>query len=124
MIRLRWHPNAFAICKLPPDHPQPDWLERSPFYTVSRTATELSVTCREDLIPAGVPTEAGFRLLSIEGTIAFETVGVIAGLSACLAREDIPVIVQSTFDTDYILVKNRYFRGATKALRTSGYEVD
>ncbi len=60
----------------------------------------------------------------IEGPLEFGMVGVISGISAALARADIPLFVISTFDTDYVLVKSDLLEAAFEALTEIGYEVN
>jgi len=43
--------------------------------------------------------------LRVAGTIPFSVVGVLASLTAPLAEAGISVFAVSTFDTDYLLVK-------------------
>jgi hypothetical protein len=48
--------------------------------------------------------------------VPFTTTGVIAGLTAPLAAEGVPVFVLSTYDTDYLMVKERFFEQARTIL--------
>ena len=50
-------------------------------------------------------------------------VGVIASLSGILAAANISTFVISTFDTDYLLVKQVDLEAATQSLRAAGHEV-
>ncbi len=50
-------------------------------------------------------------------------VGVIARISAPLADAGIPIFVVSTFDTDYLLVKNDQFEKTCALLVTEGHIV-
>lgn len=50
-------------------------------------------------------------------------VGVMAQLSSTLAQADISLLAQSSFDTDYIFVKEANKAAATKALEASGCTV-
>ncbi len=43
--------------------------------------------------------------MRVAGTIPFSVVGVLASLTAPLAEAGISVFAVSTFDTDYLLVK-------------------
>lgn len=47
--------------------------------------------------------------------------GVIAGLSNELAKAEIPIFVVSTFETDYLLVKERNLAETLVVLKKSGY---
>ena len=68
--------------------------------------------------------ETGWRCLRVEGPLSFELTGVLANLSAPLARAGIPIFVISTYDTDNVLVKVTDLESACSALRDEGYTVD
>src|SRR5438045_1250270 len=92
--------GTFAVCKLPPEVPLPDWVVRGSFFSVTRTTDELSVVCDQDAVPDGVRCERGWRCLRVSGTLDFSVVGVLASLVGPLARAALSVFVLSTFDTD------------------------
>ena len=50
-------------------------------------------------------------------------IGVVASLSTPLAEAGIGIFVISTFDTDYLLVKENDFQKALTALREAGHAV-
>jgi hypothetical protein len=107
---LRLLAPRFAILRLAPEAPVPEWLFRSGGGVVSltRTPDELSVVCAEDGIPASTePCERGWRMLLLEGPIPFETVGVLAALVGPLAEARVPVFAISTYDTDALMVRER-----------------
>ena len=57
------------------------------------------------------------------GTGPILRVGVLASLTAPLAETGIGVFALSTYDTDYLLVKENDFRAAVDALRRHGHTV-
>ncbi len=74
-------------------------------------------------MPAEVHCEDGFRCLRVAGTLDFNVVGVLASLLVPLAEVDIPVFVVSTFDTDYLLLKETDLEKAADVLRAAGHQV-
>ena len=74
-------------------------------------------------MPAGVRREDGFRCLEVEGPFAFDAVGILASLAAPLSRARIPILAISTFDTDYLLVRQVHLARTTRALRSAGHVV-
>lgn len=99
-------PETLAVCRLAPDFPFPSWaLAYAGFLTFSRTAEELSVVCPQDWVPAGIRTEKGWRAFKVEGPLDFSLTGILVTLLQPLAEQRISVFAISTFDTDYILVK-------------------
>jgi hypothetical protein len=115
-------PGRFAVCRLDAASPLPAWPP-GPFVSVTRTAQELSVVCPEEAAPAGARAEAGWKAFRLEGPVPFSTVGVISSMTAPLAAQGISVFVVSTFDTDYLLVKEGQLARAQKALVQAGYPV-
>lgn len=93
-------------------------------YGVVRTIDEVSVVCTEDSAPPDARQESGWRALSVQGPLAFDEIGVLAALSVPLAQAGISLFVVSTFDTDYILVRQRKLQPALAALRAAGHEIE
>ena len=90
---------------------------------MTRTAEELSVVCREEVVPGGVRCERGWRCLRVAGTLDFSLVGVLALLLVPLAGAGVAVFCVSTFDTDYLLVRDADLARATEALGAAGHRV-
>lgn len=114
--------TRLAVCRLGPDAPVPGW-PRGAFVSITRTPDELSVVCDEDAVPDEVQAEHGWRAMKLEGPIPFETTGVAAALTGALAAEQISLFLMSTYETDWLLVKEATLEAAVAALRDAGYEV-
>ena len=123
MLTLSLLPDTLAICRLPRDAEIPGWALASDFYSATRTADELSVVCHQHHIPEGVQREGNWRCLKVQGPLAFSMVGVMASLATPLADAGISLFVISTFDTDYLLVKQAHLESATAALTTAGHSI-
>jgi hypothetical protein len=93
-------------------------------FSITRTGDELSVVCLQALVPAEVRHEGDWRCLRVAGTMAFDQVGVLAALAGPLTDAGISVFALSTFDTDYLLVKQSNFERALSALRGAGHRID
>jgi uncharacterized protein len=122
-LRFRLLPDPYAVARLDPtaEFPLPAAGER--FVSVTRTSEELSIVCREAIAPEGGRIEPGWRVLALEGPIPFDQTGVAASFTVALATRKIGVIVVSTFDTDYLLVKKGDLDAAREALKENGMEV-
>jgi hypothetical protein len=116
-------PERFAICRLDPASPVPAWAEGGPLVSITRTAAELSIVCRLAAVPAGVQSEGPWRALALRGPIPFAVTGVLASLTAPLAAARISLFAISTYDTDYLLVREADVDGAVAALRSAGHQV-
>ena len=58
-----------------------------------------------------------------EGPFAFSLTGVLASFLNPLAEGGVPIFAASTFDTDYILVKEEHAAAALKTLQDAGHEL-
>lgn len=114
-------PETFAVCRLSQSSALPSWAMTGDFFSVTRTADELSIVCRQDAVPDYVRSERGWRCLRIAGSIPFSVAGVVAGLTAPLAEAGISVFVVSTFDTDYLLTKEKDWAQVLDILRQQGH---
>lgn len=114
-------PGAYSVVRLGPRAKPPG--ARPGFWSVTRTTRELSIVCRTEEAPRARRREDGFRCLEVAGPFAFDVVGVLAALSAPLARSRVPLLAISTFDTDYLLVREKHLSAAVRALRRAGHRV-
>ena len=114
--------DTFVICRLDPDAPIPDWAQGE-FVSTTRTPDELSIVCGQEGVRDDVQVEREWRCLRIVGNLDFSLVGVIATLTNVLADAGISVFVMSTFDTDYLLVKEGNLDDAVEALEKAGHSV-
>jgi len=115
--------GIFAVCRIEPGSAVPAWATSGTFFTITRTVEELSIVCDQSIVPDGVRCERDWRCLKLAGPIPFTTVGVLASLVTPLADAEISVFGISTFDTDYLLVKEECFERAVAALRQAGHDV-
>jgi hypothetical protein len=115
--------GLLAVCKLHPSDPIPSWATTAKWFSVTRTADEVSIVCPQTVVPAGVKCEPNWRCLRVAGAMPFSMVGVLASLTAPLAHAGIGVFALSTFDTDYLLVPAKDFDKALHALRQHGHTI-
>jgi hypothetical protein len=115
--------DTFTVCKLGSDAQMPSWATAGQFFSITRTPDELSIVCREGVVPQDVLCERGWRCLRIAGTVPFSVVGVLASLTESLAQAGVGVFVFSTFNTDYLLVKEGDLAKAIEALRQRGHTI-
>ena len=65
--------------------------------------------------------EDGWRAMRIEGVLDFSLVGVLARLADTLALQKIPIFAVSTYNTDYVLVKQENLSAAIRVLEAAGW---
>ena len=113
--------SSFAVCRLDLSASIPSWATQSSFFSITKTKEELSIVCEESLVPAIVKAEKGWRMFKVQGPLDFALTGVVASISKPLAEAKISLFVISSFDTDFILVKNPDFSRAQQVLIQSGF---
>jgi hypothetical protein len=94
--------------------------ESGEFWTLSKTADELSLVSSIENHPNFLNSEgpwAGFRIV---GQLDFALTGILSAVSAVLATAKISVFAISTFDTDYFLVPAASRDEAVAAWREAG----
>ena len=92
---------------------------------MAKTDEEISLVCRSEDTPANtVECESGWKAFRIEGILDFSLVGVLSELSGILADNNIGIFAVSTFNTDYILVKEENFSKSISLLRDEGFLID
>lgn len=94
------------------------------FFSLSSAQGEISLVCETKNLPLGATArEDGWRAFMLAGPMDFSLVGVLSEIASVLASNEIPIFALSTFDTDYILVKEEYFSAAAVALSEARHEI-
>ena len=138
-MELLLRPELLSVCRLAPDAPWPQPPDDGSLFSATSSGptsagdrvsgspgasrTERSLVCRQDLAPSGSRVESGWRALTLAGPLDFDLVGVMADLTAPLARSGVSVFVISTFDTDHVLVRDEDVDRAVDALAAAGHTV-
>ena len=119
-------PGELAVVRLPPDAHVPPWaFSPAPgtIWSMTRTDEEVSLVRAAAAVPEDARAERGWRALRIAGTIDFALTGVLASVLAPLGDAAISIFAVSTYDTDYVLVREHALPAAVDALRAAGHEV-
>ncbi|WP_405340420.1 ACT domain-containing protein [Ruminococcus sp.] len=120
-MELKKMPYCLSVCKIS-DVSEID-LQKD-FYFIGRTDEELSLVCRTEDVPDNtLERDDGWRGFRIQGVLDFSLIGILSKLSAILAEQQIGIFAVSTYNTDYILVKEKDFDRALNALADNGYTV-
>jgi uncharacterized protein len=75
-MRLQLLPGNLAVCRLGPQDRVPDWAAGE-FFSITRTAEELSIVCESQLVAEGVRAETDWRALKVEGPLDFALTGIL-----------------------------------------------
>ena len=112
-------PEKFTVCKVA-DYSGIDIDQ--PFIFTGRTDEEKSLVCPTCLVPANADSrEDGWRAFRICGELDFSLVGIMADIADLLASYEISIFAISTYNTDYVLTKEKDFKKAIKLLASSGF---
>lgn len=115
--------DRYAICRLDPGARMPELRRSDRLVSITRTDEELSVVCREEVAPAAARCDKGWRCLRVGGPLDFSEVGIIASLAGPLSEARIGIFVVSTYETDYLLVKDDELAAAMRILAQAGHTV-
>jgi len=120
---LRVLTPTFAIHSLPADASIPSSVLKSSIYFIGKTAEEVSVVVPENVVLDSEDVDTNWKALEVVGPLDLTLTGILANISTVLANANISIFAISTFDTDYILVKENNVPHATKALTENDYQV-
>ena len=113
--------SSFSIHRLSPNDEIPNEIYQNPFYSITQTDEEISVVCSSSVPLASERSETGWSCIKVLGPLDFSLTGILADISAVLAKAEISIFAISTFDTDYILIKSEKLQAAKKALQQAKY---
>ncbi|MBP5654681.1 MAG: ACT domain-containing protein [Clostridiales bacterium] len=120
-MELKVLPHALTVCKIS-DISDADLT--SDLFFIGKTDEELSLVCPTDAVPADtIAREDGWRALRIEGILDFALIGILSKITGVLADNNIGIFAVSTYNTDYILVKEADLDKAVAALTVAGYSI-
>lgn len=122
MVTLRTHPWKLSIAKIA----RSQWrgIEDAAFLSVLVAPQECSIVTETARLPTNVmQRNDGWRCLEVVGPLDFALTGILSGISRVLAEAKISIFAVSSFDTDFILVKEETLEAASTALRQANYEV-
>ena len=120
-VELKKLEHSLTVCKVR-DMSEIDTTAE--FYFIGKTDEELSLVCKTEDAPVDtIERDDGWQGFRIQGTLDFSLIGILSKLSGILADHKIGIFAVSTYNTDYILVKEENFNRALKALASEGYTV-
>ena len=94
------------------------------FYFIGKTDEELSLVCKTEDVPQHTTErDDGWKGFRIQGVLDFSLIGILSKLSGILADHKIGIFAVSTYNTDYILVKEENLERALDVLASEGYTV-
>jgi uncharacterized protein len=122
-LKFRQLPGPYAIVRLAPDAPIPNWAVKGSFTSITRTADELSIVCSAASLPQDVDPGPRWICLKLEGPFPFSQTGILLSFIEPLSNNGVPIFAISTYDTDYVLVQEEFAGSALNALQAAGHEL-
>ena len=120
-MELKKLPYDLTVCKVKSEN---DIDLNKGFYFVGKTDEEISLVCKTSDAPQDtVEREDGWKCFKIQGVLDFSLIGILSKISNVLAENKIGIFAVSTYNTDYILVKENDFEKALNLLSQNGYTV-
>ena len=120
-MELKKLEHHFTICKV---RTVADIDLNMQFCFIGKTDEEISLVCRTEDAPENtMDRDDGWRGFRIQGILDFSLIGILSKLSGILADNDIGIFAVSTYNTDYIFVKDENFEKALTVLSDAGYTV-
>jgi len=110
--------ETFSICRLKSGSDVPPWASSSgSFFAVVGTEDELSVLCAQRCIPEDAEADRDWRGFKIRGPLEPSSIGILSSILEPLADGGIGILAVSTYETDYVFVKDADFTKATGLLK-------
>ena len=114
-------PYVFTVCKL---RSAEDIVTDKEFYFTGITDEEISLVCKTCDVPSVTESrDDGWKGFRIAGVLDFSLIGILSEISSVLAGNKIGIFAVSTYNTDYIFIKEENFERAMTALKEAGYEI-
>ncbi len=113
--------ESFSVCKVT-GYTQVN-LEDEYCFT-GKTDEENSLVCITEHVPQNtIEREDGWRAFRIAGTLDFALVGILSLIAGLLAEHKISIFAVSTYNTDYVFLKEDKFNEALAVLEENGYGI-
>lgn len=111
--------NKFSICKV---EELKNINLNNEFLFIGKTDEEISVVCDNKHIPNNfTDINNNWKCIKIMGNLDFYLIGILSKITTILAEHNIGIFVVSTYNTDYILVKEDKINLARKCLEENNY---
>lgn len=122
-MNLKLLEDKYKVIKLNPSENIPlEKILKEEIYSITRTDEELSIVVKEDIDIKSDIIEKDWRMIKIDGTLDFSLIGILSKISTILANANISIFAISTYNTDYILLKEDKIKEAIKVLEENEYK--
>ena len=120
-MKLKVIPLEFTVCQVE-DYTMVNM--DIPYCFPQKTDEENSLVCPTTAVPANTTKrDDGWKAFRIEGVLDFSLIGILAKIASILANNNISIFAISTYNTDYILIKQEQFNTALQILTNEGHTI-
>jgi len=113
--------ESFSVCQVS-DYSLVD-LDSKYVFT-GKTDKEKSLVCITSEVPKNtVKRDDGWKAFRIEGVLDFSLIGILSKIAAVLADSGISIFAVSTYDTDYVFIKEADYEKGLSELKDAGYKI-
>lgn len=123
MLKFRQLKDTYIILRFAPESVVPDWSMNGEFASITRTGQELSIVCPIRNVPEEMKKDPRWVCFRLEGPFPFSQTGVLLSFIEPLSSNGMPIFAISTYDTDYVMVQEKFAASALAALRKAGHEL-
>lgn len=122
-IKIADFDGEYAIVQLDATAELPGWWSGPGFGSVSRGDDELSIVCLADRVPGGVSKDGGWTAFKFIGPFAFGETGIVLSVIRPLSENGVGIFLVSTFNGDYLLLKQYDVERSRGLLLEAGHEL-
>lgn len=120
-MQLKKIDSNFSVCKVSDfSKVNSNWK----YCFIGITDEENSLVCTTESVPNNATErDDGWKAFRIHGVLDFSLIGILAKISTLLAENQIGLFAISTYNTDYILVKEENYCKALDLLADADYQI-
>lgn len=121
-MQLKVLDNKLKVVKLKISDKIPEIVFNQEFYSITKTDEEVSIVLNENIDIQSDVIEYNWKAIKIVGMLDFALIGILSKISTLLAQAEISIFAISTYNTDYILLKEDKLEEAIEVLKKNGYK--
>lgn len=120
-LHLRFHDIKLSVCQMEPQARVTADMLMGPFWGLIHVPGETTLVCSTAMVPAGMKSEPGWIAMELVGPFDFSLTGILTKVAVPLAEVGVAIYALSTFNTDYVLIKEEKCEIARAALIKAGH---
>ena len=121
-MKLKLYEDTYQITRLPFNSEIPAGIYNGEFYSIGKTDDELSIICTDEISFTCEESDNDWRIFKFVESMDLNLIGIAAKITSVLANANVNIMVVSTYNTDFVMVKNDKLEIAVNALKSAGYE--